>query len=263
MDYGWVSYYGEAPNVADTPISALPAAGAAALANELEINEAGTSKKVTVQKLLDGVNVLGAPGAGLLADADKINVIQSAVAKGVPLSKLREYVGWNIRNASVTAQGAGFASDTYLVGSSVQIPTTMRARAQTTYRCAFDASKTAAGVATPIITFRFGTAGAIGDAARCTLTFPAQTAAIDNALFEVIIVFRTVGTGTSAVCSGRGTLSHGASITGFSTSVSPTALNTGGGFDSDVNLSFCGISVNGGTSAAWTVQVVESSLRGI
>jgi hypothetical protein len=39
--------------VADTKISALTAAAAAAAVNELPINEAGASKKVTVQQLLD------------------------------------------------------------------------------------------------------------------------------------------------------------------------------------------------------------------
>lgn len=39
--------------MADTKISGLTAAGAAAAANELAINEAGTSKKLTVQQLAD------------------------------------------------------------------------------------------------------------------------------------------------------------------------------------------------------------------
>jgi hypothetical protein len=43
--------------VADTKISALTAATAAALANELAINEAGTSKKLTVSLLRDMIGV--------------------------------------------------------------------------------------------------------------------------------------------------------------------------------------------------------------
>lgn len=38
--------------MADTKISGLPAAGAAASANELPINEAGTSKKLTVGQII-------------------------------------------------------------------------------------------------------------------------------------------------------------------------------------------------------------------
>lgn len=77
--------------MADTKISALTAASAAALANELAINEAGTSKKITLQQALDAVDVLA--NAGTLVDADKILVTQSAVAKDVALSSLRAYVG--------------------------------------------------------------------------------------------------------------------------------------------------------------------------
>lgn len=43
--------------MADTKISALPAASAAAAANELGINEAGTSKKLTVAQLQDFLGV--------------------------------------------------------------------------------------------------------------------------------------------------------------------------------------------------------------
>jgi len=47
--------------MADTKISALTAATVAALANELAINEAGTSKKLTVQQIKDLLATLGLP----------------------------------------------------------------------------------------------------------------------------------------------------------------------------------------------------------
>lgn len=51
--------------MADTKVSALPAASVAAAANELPINEAGTSKKVTVTQLGVIMPFLGvyAPGS--------------------------------------------------------------------------------------------------------------------------------------------------------------------------------------------------------
>lgn len=45
--------------MADTKISALAAASVAALANELAINEAGTSKKITIQQIHDLFDNLG------------------------------------------------------------------------------------------------------------------------------------------------------------------------------------------------------------
>lgn len=75
--------------MADTKISALTAA-TVALAQELAVNDAGTSKKLTVQKVLDAIDLLGAAAA--LADADEMPVIQSAAAKGAPLSALVTYL---------------------------------------------------------------------------------------------------------------------------------------------------------------------------
>jgi len=89
----------------------------------------------------------------------------------------------------VSTPAAGFAADTYLVGSSVPVPLGLL-KATSKYRCRFTVTKTAAGVATPIVTVRFGTAGSTADAARCTLTFAAQTAAVDEGTqAEQIYVF--------------------------------------------------------------------------
>ena len=159
-------------------------------------------------------------------------------------------------NSSTAAQGAGFAADTYLTGSSINV--TGRLKAGTQYRCVFDVSKTAAGVATPIIIVRFGTAGTTADAARATLTFPAQTAVVDNGRFEVRVNVRSVG--ATGVIQAIGTLLHGLAATGFSTSNAPTILNTSAAFDTTVANSLIGLSVNGGASAAWTVQLVQAEL---
>lgn len=162
-------------------------------------------------------------------------------------------------NASVAVQGPGFAADTYLVGSSAPIPAGLL-QAKSKYRCRFNVVKTAAGVAAPVIQVRFGTAGSTADAARCTLTFAAQTAVIDEGLFEVEVVFRTVGAGTAAVLQAVGALLHRLSITGLSVDVSGVKLSTSAGFDSTVANSIIGLSVNGGASAAWTIQVVSAEL---
>lgn len=76
--------------MADTKISALSAAAAAALANEFAINEAGTSKKLTLQKALDAVDLLS--DAAALADANKLLVVQSGVAKDAALTALVTYL---------------------------------------------------------------------------------------------------------------------------------------------------------------------------
>lgn len=208
--------------MADTKISALTAASAAASAMEFPVNDAGTSKKLTMAQI-------GAyPGSG------------------------------GLFNASVSTPGAGFAADTYLVGSSIAVPAGLQAKSM--YRCKFSVSKTGAGVATPIINLRFGTAGTTADTSRGTLTFAAQTAVADEGLFEVFATFRTVGSGTAAVIQSVGTLVHRLSITGLSTDVSGMKTATSGGFDSTVASSIIGLSVNGGASAAWTIALVQAEL---
>lgn len=209
--------------MADTKISALTAVSGPVAAQEFAVNDAGTSKKITLAQLASY------PGNG---------------------GKF---------NASVAAQGPGFATDTYLTGSSIAIVDgTLQAKSM--YRCTFNVTKTAAGTATPIINIRFGTAGTTADTSRGTLTWSAQTAVADEGMFELFATFRTVGASTSAVLQTTGLLMHRLSITGLGVGVSEPEIATSGGFDSTVTNSIIGLSVNGGTSAAWTVSLVQAEL---
>lgn len=166
-----------------------------------------------------------------------------------------------VTGASVAAQ-VGFAADTYLAGSAIALPTGL-IRAGTNMYWIFDAVKTAACTGTPTVIIRFGTAGAIGDTARVTFTFSAQTAAVDRATFEVWANFRAVGSGTTAVIAGISALKHQLAATGFNNTVNhmQTLAVTSGGFDSTVANSFVGLSVNGTSTTApavWTVTVVQA-----
>lgn len=163
-------------------------------------------------------------------------------------------------NQSIANQ-TGFAADTYLTGSNVVIPQG-KVRAGTRYRCRFDGVKTAAGVAAPIINVRVGTAASTADTARATLTFAAQTAVIDEGTFEVDVIFRAAG--ATAVIQAMGQLWHRLVTTGLNvTAVFTKVLNTGAAFDvTGANLQI-GLSVNGGTSAAWTVSMVRAEIENI
>ena len=207
----------------DTKLSALPQLTAPTDADELYVNDGGTSKRLTFNDLVLYIEQRGRQN-----------------------------------NASVAAQ-AGFAADTYLTGSSCAVPAG-RLQAKTMYRCVFNVVKTAAGVATPIINLRFGAAGSTADASRGTLTFSAQTAVVDEGTFEVRATFRTVGAATAAVLQSLAELEHRLSATGLSVGVSPPVIATSAGFDSTVAAAIVGLSVNGGTSAAWTVSLVQAEL---
>jgi hypothetical protein len=164
-----------------------------------------------------------------------------------------------VRNTS-TGDQTGFASDTYLVGSSIAIPSSL-VRAKTIYRLTFDMVKTGAGTATFIAVVRFGTAGTVADAARLTFTFGAGTAAIDTGIFEIKAHFRNVG--ASAVLVGTCRCTHHLAATGLiSTGASGTGvlLVTSGAFDSTVASSIIGVSLNGGASFAGTNVLVNAEL---
>jgi hypothetical protein len=169
----------------------------------------------------------------------------------------------DVTNASVAAQGPGFAADTYLAGSNIALGNRLP-KTRTLYQCTFDVSKTAAGTATPIIIVRIGTAGSTADAARVTFTFPAQTAIADVGTFSVWALFRTVG--ASGIVQGRANLIHRGpttGLTGLSVEPGPTVQAVSAAFDTAIANSIIGLSVNGGGSAAWTVQLVEAKVENI
>lgn len=253
--------------MADTKISALTAASAAALANEFAINEAGTSKKVTLQQIMNAIDLLAAAGA--LADANTFPLVQSGVAKEVDLNTLVAYIEQRARqtNGSVANQTTITGNaDVYVVGSDVAIPAN-RLQAKSMYRMRMNIVKTAAGAGAPAVSVRIGTAGTTADAQRALLTFGSQTAAIDEAMLEITVTFRTVGSGTTAVIVAVGEMRKRllAAVGTGATGLGPTPIQVIGGivsagFDSTVANLKIGVSINAGASSAWTVHMVQAEL---
>lgn len=176
------------------------------------------------------------------------------------------YWGAPIRNWSVTNDASAFASDLYVVGSNVLIPS-FGLQVGSRYMLRVSASKTGAGVATPVYTLRCGAGGVVGDAVfTCALTGPAQTAIADIATLNVIAIVRTTGaTGTmqaTAWWEHRGTTANTTtSGTGFANdstghveaNFTSKDMTTSGGL-------YLGMSLNGGASDAVTVTLVDAQL---
>lgn len=219
----------------------------------------GTGLKLSELAVLSATQIASGDKVSLLDISDPTMAV-SGTNKTSEVGELIKRFG-PVVNTSVANQ-TGFAADTYLTGSNVLIPAG-RLQAKSIYRCKFNVSKTAAGTATPIIQVRIGTAGTTADTSRASLTFPAQTAAIDDGFFDVVVVFRTVGSGTTAVIQATVNLVHRNSIIGLANLTSPTVTATSAGFDSTVASLQIGISVNGGTSAAWTVNSVVAELSNL
>lgn len=200
--------------MADSKISALPAVTTPDGTDEFAVNDGGVSKKMT-------------------------------------LAQIDAYVG-PLRQATTGAQGPGFAADTYVTDSRIVLPQT-RIKAGSFYRCRIVITKTAAGTATPVFNVRTGTAGTTADTARLTYTSVAQTAVVDTGFLEVMATFRAVG--ASAVLASWLRFDHDLASTGFANATRGfQGQAVSGTFDSTTASMGIGVSMNGGTSAAWTVQ---------
>jgi hypothetical protein len=168
--------------------------------------------------------------------------------------------GWS--GAATAAVGGGFAADTYISGSSINIGTVGSWKAGMVYVVTFDMVKTAAGTATPIAIVRMGTGGTTSDAAILTFTHTAGTAAADTGVFTITVEFRSVGSGSAAVIAGVSELKHQLASTGL------TSAGTAGyqavpvassGFDSTTS-NIIGVSFNGGASFVGTNVMSSAEL---
>jgi hypothetical protein len=200
--------------MADTKISALSAVGTPAGTDEFAINQGGASKKIA-------------------------------------LSQIKGYVE-PLFNVATAAQGPGFAADTLVTASRIVLPQA-KMQAGVVYRCKMVFTKTAAGLATPIFNVRTGTAGSTADTSRLSYTGVAQTAVIDTAYLEIQATFRAVG--ASAVLASWLRFDHDLASTGFANATRGfQGQAVSGTFDSTTASMGIEVSVNGGTSAAWTLQ---------
>lgn len=178
-------------------------------------------------------------------------------AIGADIKALKTSVGtpdkYNANTANVTAN----AADTYLPGSSIAIPQG-KIKATTIYRCRFNASKTAAGVAAAVLNIRVGTAGTTADTARVSPAFQIQTAAADDGYVDLECVFRTAG--ATATISATGMLNHRGGGTGLVASSLGFAIAVGSSFDVTTSGLIIGVSLNPGAAAVWTINNVTSDL---
>lgn len=206
---------------ADTKITNLTAASAAAGANELPINEAGADKKVTVTQIqaLLGVNF-----------------------------------GNTLRNQSTAAQSPAAGASTYLTNSNISVPVD-KLRVGTVFRWTLWFSKTAAGTAARSHIVRIGTAGTTSDAAIVTLTSGTPSAAADQG-YQIITVTIRGPLSASCIAHGGSMGTHQLSTTGLFANETEVLLVTSGTFDCTTANLIVGLSVTTGASEALTYEQV-------
>jgi len=164
----------------------------------------------------------------------------------------------SIFNNSTAPQNITAATVTYLTGSNIS---TANIKAGSIVNWNIAVLKTAAGVAPPVFTVRFGTTGTTADATLLTFTGSAQTAVADGGLFSIKCTFKTVGAGTTAVLAGYYTLMHNAQVVGLSVLPVNFSFQTSPGFNSTLTNAVLGITVDSGAAAAWTINQVSVKLE--
>jgi hypothetical protein len=113
-----------------------------------------------------------------------------------------------------------------------------------------------------LFSVRFGTASSTADAIILNFTGNTQTAIADTGKVTIECVFRTVGSGTSAVLVGHYNLVHRLPTTGLSTGQGGV-FTTSAGFNSTTASAFLGLTLNTGASSAWTVNQVNVKIENL
>lgn len=196
------------------------------------------------------------------ADTDELPVNQAGVSKRLTLTQLTAYIESRGRQMNASVANQSFTtSDTYITGSDLLIPAG-RLQAKSVYRLRMQMTKTdTASTTASIITVRFGTAGTTADTGRATLTFAAKTAVADAGFYDVYVTFRTVG--TTGIIQAAALLDHQAATTGLANVNTSMVRATSSGFDMTVANLRVGCSFNGGTSFAGNTDLVQSELMNL
>lgn len=209
--------------MADTKISALTAVAAVADAQEMGLNDAGTSHKAS-------------------------------------MSQLKAYIGDALGNWSSADQSPAAATLTYITGSAIAVPVG-KLRIGTQFHWFLDVSKTAFGTAVRTFHIRVGTLGTTGDAAIITFTGTlVPTAAADNGIIEIVA---TVRGPLSASCIMRGIfrLTHMLAVTGLSTRAMEILAVTSGTWDATTANLIVGLSVTTGAAEVLTFSQVHAEAK--
>ncbi len=208
---------------ADSKISALTAASSVVDSNELEINESGTSKKITV-------------------------------------TQIKTWAGNVMRNQSTATQAPSAGASTYLTNSSIAVPAAAL-RIGTVFRWTLAFSKTAAGTAARAHVVRIGTAGTTADAAILTFTSGTPTAAVDQGYQTITVIIRGP-LSASCIAQGTSLGSHQLSTTGLFANETEVLLVTSATWNCTTANLIVGLSVTTGAAEALTYeQVIVEALN--
>lgn len=149
------------------------------------------------------------------------------------------------------------ATRTQVVGTAIKAPPG-GFKAGTRYVARFNAAKTAAGVATSTIDVSIGAAGTVADTARVSFVKPAGTAAADEGLFEVVVLFRSIS--ATGILVGEMTLIHNLAATGHA-QIPVVAVSTiSATFDNTAEELYIATNITTGAADVITIEQAYADL---
>lgn len=201
--------------------------------------------------LLDVQSTPGTPAAGQAV------VYVDTTSKKLTAKNDAGFIQGHIYNFSTAAQTPAAASLTYIIGSSIAIPTG-KLQIGTCFRWTFDVTKTAAGTAASTYAIVVGTAGTTADTARVSFTKPAGTATADVGRITINAICRGP-LSASGIFAGTFQMTKNLVDANGHFAISSVNVTTiSGAFDVTVANSIVGLVVTSGASDALTFQVVQA-----
>lgn len=240
-------------SAATTTVVASPATSTSRTVKEMKISNdhASASNVVSVQHVSGGGSTITLESV-TLGPGERMGYIEGVGIRVFDSSgrEKTQTAPAAMEQNLVTADQTLTSADTYIAGSAFDI--TNRLKIGSIVRWTITAAKTdSAGSTAPTFNIRVGTAGAIGDTARCIMTGKAQTAVPDVARIEIAGHFRVVGALAviQAVMGGdHGLATTGMSVGGFANQIASSA------FDVTPANTKLGVSINPATSSVWVVK---------
>jgi hypothetical protein len=188
------------------------------------------------------------------------------------LQKFRCYEGGGWQNcgaapqtsASTATQALTAGTDTYLTGSTLNLPAggmqgptgTNQDGSLLTWKV-YLYKTSAAGTAASTFTLRFGTAGTTADTSRCTFSTGTATGAVDGGT-ATITAYATAGGATTTLNCAM-TMTHNQVNSGLSSAPIVQTYSTATSFTTQTAGTKAGLSFNAGTTSTITVQKVEAN----
>lgn len=166
-----------------------------------------------------------------------------------------------LKNVSVADQSIGASTTAYITGSGILLPASGSLIAGMVLRWRLQVAKTAASTATQTVAVRFGTGQSTSDTARNSVTLDTETAAADEAIYEILATIRGPIT-SSCIVEATVMVNDNLSTTGFSNTARKAQIRqvTSAAFDITPAGTYAGLSIATGASHALTVRQCHAEL---